>query len=1483
MADIGKRLRVFISSPADVRPERLIAQRIVNRLDREYSAQFHIEPVLWEREPLVATEHFQTLITRPRETAIVVVILWSRLGVPLPTDKAGLVTGRPVTGTEWEFEDAVASYRASQQPQILLYRKKAEVSFSLTDRSEIQRRIEQIDRVDDFMRRWFHDETTGGSTAASWSFQTATEFEELLETHLRELFTRRADGAIPDSEIRWHQGSPFRSLQAFELEHASVFFGRTRARNELRELLAARSAQSCAFVLVLGASGSGKSSLVKAGLLPDLLLPGMIGKVALCRYAIFRPGDRPLDLVGGLAAAILASTALPELAELQYDAVSLTTTLQAASTQSALPIRQGLAKAAATGQLTQAAEARLLLIIDQLEEMFTHESVTASDREAFVGILAALARSGVVWVVATMRSDFFDRLDQSPALAQLSSGARYLLAPPDDTEIGQIVRQPARAAGLRFETDAYGSGLDDVIRKAASAQPGSLPLLEFTLDQLWQKRIPPGILTFTAYDALGGLEGALGQRAEQEFAALPRDVQAVLPSVLRSLVTVGQGARGVSTARPAPLARFPPESAQRRLVDAFLAAQARLLVAESDGAEPRVRIAHEALLTHWPRAARQIAADRVDLQLRARLEQAAAVWHTTPAKEQDGRLLSVGLPLSEAEDLLARRRDELDAEVVDYVERSTALAQQRQRAQRRRLRVVTAVFALLTLGAIVGAALAYRSRTLANERATALQDAVGNLLGAAAQRLLDPVDADTAPVVAALATEGWKLAHTADAWNAAQRLPVTGTVAIATSVRTVAFSPDDKLVLTGGEDDIVLIDASTGKELRRIAQHDVSSVAFSADGRVWAAGDRGGIVQLVDSMTGKEVTRIAHDGPVTALAFSPDGHLLATGSEDRIVRLIETEKWTVVRRISHGGAVRALAFSSDGGLLATGSDDRTACLIDTRGAREIARFGHDGPVLTVAISSDGKSLATGSEDHTARVFDTSSGKETMRFLHEGNVLSVAFSPDNRLIATGSEDFLARLIDRERGEVVSKFPHNREVCVVRFSPDGRKFATGSGDGLGRLVDVARNQELVRIKHEGPVQALAFSANGAFLVTGNPTWPPTFQAAVKITALTSDRSIARMANDGDKVLMFSPDSRTILALNRYGGGARLFDVGTGGRKSIPNDNNILAAALSPDGRLLATARWGGAARLIELPGGAEIARITGDGDELAYAFSPDGHFSATAHADGTVRVSDAATRRELWRIHVDATTQDVVFSPDARLLAILDDKYDVRLVESATGRDVSRLHDPNGAVNISPDGRRFYVNTGSSLIDTATGREIAPLAHDGWVLTSAFSPDGRLLATGGRDSLARVFDSTRGREIARTAHNGFVVGVAFSADSRTLASVDGETARLLDIRSGKEIVRIALQDGAGTVAFSPNGKLLITGNARDLRVWSLDFDNVFEQLCRQRGRNLSLPEWNRYVGNTPWHSTCDCWSTPADVIKAGLWPPKNRTPNCPAEAR
>ena len=697
-------VRVFISSPADVRPERLKAEQIIARLGREFAYQMHVEAVLWEREPLVATHHFQDPenIPQPRGMGIVVVIVWSRLGVLLPQDRfCGAVSGGPVTGTEWEFEDALAGAREKGAPELLLYRKTAEPEGRGT-REALLERAAQLDMVHDFLGRWFRSADDRSFSAALHAFGTTVEFEEQLYEHLRALLERRAAASAPGVAIRWHE-APFRGLRSFEYEHAPVFFGRTRARNELRELMARREATGCAFVLVLGASGSGKSSLVKAGVLPDLQLPGMIGQVGLVRWGLLRPSDARVDLTDALAAAILS--ALPELSGLQYAPQQLGALLREAPGQAALPIRQGLAAAGAAACLTASAEARLALVVDQLEELFTIEALGQSSRETFVAALAALAHCGLVWVIATMRSDFFDRLETLPTLALLSAGeARFLLLPPNDAETGQIIRQPALEAGVRFEVDpARGLGLDEIIRQATAAQRGALPLLSFLLEQLWQRRTATGLLTFDTYRELGGLEGAIGRRAEEVFLGQPEAVRKELVAVLRALVTVRGG---TVTSRAAPLSLFPGGSPQRALVDAFVDPGARLLEADASSGGAQLRLAHEALLTHWPRAREQVVADARDLDLRGRLEQAAETWRNASRRDKAGRLLAAGLPLAEARALVGRWGAELPKDVRTFV--ATSGRAVRRRRIRLAATVAAALIALPLISAIVWTAMVWR-------------------------------------------------------------------------------------------------------------------------------------------------------------------------------------------------------------------------------------------------------------------------------------------------------------------------------------------------------------------------------------------------------------------------------------------------------------------------------------------------------------------------------------------------------------------------------------------------------------------------------------------------------------------------------------------------------------------------------------------------------------------------------------------------------
>jgi beta-lactamase superfamily II metal-dependent hydrolase len=681
---VATPLQIFISSPGDVRPERLIAQRVIDRLAREFAAQFDISAIRWERNPLLATDHFQAQIPKASEADIVVVIIWARLGTPLGVDFKGAISGNEVTGTEFEFEDAINAAKTQGKPDVLMYQKEGVPSFE--KKEEVSQYQKDSVLVDEFFARWFKPAESEVYKAAWRTFRTIDQFELLLHEHLTGLLEERVSGGgAIRATTGWHRGSPFRGLESFEAKHGPIFFGRTRAQSDLRQLLVRQVARRHPWMTVVGPSGSGKSSLVKAGLVPDLATPGLIDRVVLCRHAIVRPSDADKRLIDALIAALLRDGALPELSALDYDAASLAAAFTKVPESAALPIRQALTRASETEKLREGAEARIVLIIDQLEELFADPP----DRTTLLGWLAvfdAFASSGFVWIVATLRADFLQEFERVRPLAdRFDAEGRYVLAAPNDTELGQMVTRPARAAALSFESHPETHvGLEDALIAAARADRTALPLLEYLLEQLWQRRTPTGLLTWKAYDELGGLDGVIASRAEQVFRSLPGEVQDALPRVLRALVRIAPGDAKGLTAQQAPRSQFPAGSPSTALVEAFVNPDARLLVSTGDGETATIRVAHEALFSHWPLAKLAIERDRKDLEVRERIAHDTKRWHEASGVGRDSLLLPPGLRFTEAEDLVERRGDELDDLILRYVEQSRAKHEDELSRERRR-------------------------------------------------------------------------------------------------------------------------------------------------------------------------------------------------------------------------------------------------------------------------------------------------------------------------------------------------------------------------------------------------------------------------------------------------------------------------------------------------------------------------------------------------------------------------------------------------------------------------------------------------------------------------------------------------------------------------------------------------------------------------------------------------------------------------------
>jgi tetratricopeptide (TPR) repeat protein len=379
------------------------------------------------------------------------------------------------------------------------------------------------------------------------------------------------------------------------------------------------------------------------------------------------------------------------------------------------------------GRLLEFEEAKLILVIDQFEELFTASGISAADRNLFIRLIGNMARSKAVWVIATLRADFWHRAAEVPDLVALAQGAGRLdISTPSSAELAEMIRKPAQAAGLGFETSSEsGLGLDAVLAEDAAAEPGVLPLLSFTLDSLYSKDIVKNgrhELTFATYRSLGGLEGAIATRADEVVATLPDAAKTAVPWVLRALATISSDADQTVVARAAPMTDFPEASPARQAVDTMTAA--RLLVASDENAGATVRLAHEALISHWQRAREQLLTDRRDLQTRALIERQRARWISATSGRQKQQLLLRDPDLANAIDLERRWSDELDPAAREFILKS----QQRARLRQQLTAAAAALFALVAVAAIYGLVQAQQERARAEQNYTSAKQAVHNLI-----------------------------------------------------------------------------------------------------------------------------------------------------------------------------------------------------------------------------------------------------------------------------------------------------------------------------------------------------------------------------------------------------------------------------------------------------------------------------------------------------------------------------------------------------------------------------------------------------------------------------------------------------------------------------------------------------------------------------------------------------------------------------------
>jgi hypothetical protein len=611
-------LRIFLASPGDVADERTLARRVLEQLpyDPLLRGMITIETVAWDQPgagtPLSATLNPQTAIAqglpKPSDCDIVIVMLWSRIGTPLPEEYVKSDGSRYLSGTEWEYHDALRQAEQTGKPDVLVYRRMEEPIFRPSD-PEFMERYEQWKRIEKFFASF---QNPDGSIQRGYNtYTTPNDFAQHLDLHLRALIRRRIDTATeikateptrPSRKYReperWH-GSPFPGLRPFMPGDSAIFFGRDR---ETEELLRRVGDSSVRFTAVVGASGVGKTSLTGAGLVARLK-KNAIDSSENWGFVRFTPGEV------GKNPFLALSAALTPLLEAFPDGHSREVAAQLETD----PTTSGFI-GPILARLPPGAE--LFLFIDQFEELFT--LCDPAYLVPFVDWLSSAAHTESIRTVVTMRADFYTYCVESPKLAELFNVGTYVLGPPGLAALFEMVTRPAALAGLEMEESLPVRIVEDV-----SSEPGTLPLLAYTLAELYRVSTNSGVLTLGAYHQLGGVQGSISQRAEDIFLSLAPEEQARLNDIFRELIQIDD--QGIATRRRAFLSSVTSDPGASKLVTALT--EARLLViGQSTGDAPQVELAHEGLIRHWPRIVGWIDSMRDDLTMLGELRRAASEW-----------------------------------------------------------------------------------------------------------------------------------------------------------------------------------------------------------------------------------------------------------------------------------------------------------------------------------------------------------------------------------------------------------------------------------------------------------------------------------------------------------------------------------------------------------------------------------------------------------------------------------------------------------------------------------------------------------------------------------------------------------------------------------------------------------------------------------------------------------------------------------------
>ena len=1238
---------------------------------------------------------------------------------------------------------------------------------------------------------------------------TAPEGEEAAYRRL----TRglEAAGLDPEHDFAWDESrSPYPGLPAFEEQDARVYFGRdAEIQKGLDVLQRLRQLGGARTLLVLGASGSGKSSLVRAGLVPRLKRNPREWLVV----PSFRPQQRPSKEL-----SIALSQAFAEhggnrswkeiLQRLEPTPISEEPTRQALG-----DLVLDLQEAAGERQAT------VLLVLDQAEELLGRADDAA---ESFLEPLEAAlkAEDSRVMLIATLRSDFLAAFQQHPAAGRLELENLHL-APMSKENLLEVIEGPARIADLELE--------EGLARRmvAAAATQDALPLLAFTLRELYEGFGKDGMLEIEEYEQLGELEGSVARSAEKllSAASLTAAAENRLRDALLAMVRLDED--GHFARRTVAWDKM-PEGA-RALLGRFV--EARLLIARDDDGQQVLEVAHEALFRSWDRLRGWLDEARELLLWRKRLGSRLEEWHRTG---RDPSALLVGPSLVEGRAWLARREHQLDDDELELVRESVRLDDQKRELERRRQATI-------------------RSRQLAlQSRAVAASNhELALLLAIESSRAAESIEAEGALRSALL-----------HPWQTRRLLTGHGD-----HVVEVSWDPGGRRLLSASLDGTAVIwDAETGKQLRVLRAHKakVWQAAWSPDGESILTVSLDGTARLWNAASGRTRRLLkGHRAPLTQGAWSDDGRLVVTAGTDNTARIWDAiigAPWS--DPLEHDDFVRCVAWSSDR-LATAGFGHRVRIWNQADGKPLAALSGHTHALRHLEWSADGRRLLSASDDGTVRLWDAAGGRLLTTLEGHGNqVVHASWSPAEDRILSVSRDGSARIWDPEKAKQLRVLlGHDGELTRGAWSPEGRRVATSGVDGTARVWGAASGDLLaVLTGHQQGIVSLAWAPDGSRLATSSldhtvRLWSPG-EGSRKLAEVSSVIWRASWSPDGERVATACQDGLT--EIRGIDGDAPSTVLGARGVEALD-------VAWSPGGGQVAAACGDGSGVIWDAARGERLATLKGHSSSVRrIVWAADGRRLATAGRDACPRLwSASGSFQGLLEGHT-GWVQHVAWSPDDQCLATASLDGTVRFWDPEHRKELRRLEGHSSAVLYvawSPDGRRIASASSDRTVrvwDARTGELRSLLAgHRSWIYHLEWSRDGRRLASAGRDGLARIWDpDSESEPIGLHGHQGPVRQVRWRPpnDARLLTVGDDGTARLWS-PEGDQIAVLEGHEGRLTHGeWHPRGSHVLTaGFDATVRVFFSDIRDLMAEADRRAVRNMSREEWRLYMGG-PYRATC-----------------------------